>query len=174
MVDQPQRPPLNYFGPPPRSAAVVYDAETRRWLAIRRVYRVGLYVLIAPIAVPVFSNLIKFGKPTSLSPADFVQEAQTECVPTVRAIKKYQQDTGKLPDDIQNVVPKYLPSDPVREELQGTTFIDWARWPSTSHRIVYDFNPATEGWSVIGPFANGPIPLPMVTLLPPIGPTSQP
>lgn len=32
--------------------------------------------------------------------------------------------------------------------------------------ITYDFKPGAEGWSVHGPFANGPIPVPPVTISP--------
>jgi hypothetical protein len=164
MPEQPQPPPLDYFGPTPRKAALVYDAECRRWQAIRRLYRVGLSVLIGAIAIPVFTNLIKFGKPTPLSAADFLPIIQTECVPVVRAIKQYQQDTGNLPDDINKLVPQYLASIPKMADMRYTTFIDWVSPHSLTHCVIYDFDPATEGWTVKGPFVNGPIPLPKVTL----------
>jgi hypothetical protein len=34
------------------------------------------------------------------------------------------------------------------------------------HTIEYNFTPGHEGWSVHGPYANGPIPAPPVKLEP--------
>ena len=125
-----------------------------------------MVVATAAVAIPVFVNLMEFGKPTRLTPADLVPIVQSECVPVVRAIKRYQQDTGHLPDPIDDLVPKYIASISGVQDLRGAKFTDWVRPERLEHCVTYDFNPATEGWTVKGPFANGPIPLPKVTLAP--------
>jgi hypothetical protein len=108
-----------------------------------------------------------FGKPTRLTPADFVPDAQSQSLPTVRAIKQYQKDTGQWPDDLRKLVPKYIASVPWGQDIQGAEFTQWIVQRSKyNHRIIYDFTPGSEGWSVEGHFANGPIPLPKVTLGP--------
>jgi hypothetical protein len=164
MAEEPAPKPLDYYRVETAGAKMPYDAEYRWWQAIRQLYGFGLVALVGVITIPVFMNEIMFGQLTRLSPADFVVDAQTKCLPTVRAIRRYQAATGQLPDDLdKQLVPKYLPSLPWGQEMRnGFQFTAWDISRNSSHDIIYDFTPATEGWSVKGPFANGPLSLPKV------------
>jgi len=167
MGEESKPPPLPYFRATPKAKKLPYDAEFLRWRTIRFLYRIGLYALIGPVAIYFFMNIVMFGKLTRLTPADFVPEAQIQCLPMVRAIKQYQKDTGQWPDGLQRLVPKYIASVPWGQDIEGTQFTQWIVERSKfNHVIIYEFTPAAEGWSVKGYFADGPIPLPKVTLGP--------
>jgi hypothetical protein len=164
MAEQLHGQTLDYFRRPAKGARMPYDAEFLRWRSIRSLYRVGLWIVIGVPVIAIVPNIMLFGQLTMLAPADFVHNAQTQSVPMVRAIKLYQRDTGQLPDDLSKLVPKYIASVPWSQEMTGGQFMQFdLRY---NHRIIYDFTPANEGWSVIGPFAKGPIPLPPVKLNP--------
>ena len=60
------------------------DADARRWRRWRACYYAGLAALFAVFAFYVGPNYMMFGKPTWLTPADFVPEVQRDCVPVVR------------------------------------------------------------------------------------------
>jgi hypothetical protein len=169
MADGSKPQPLDYRGPTPKRVKVPEDPESRRWRYRRMLFRIGLFVLLAPVALYFGPNLIMFGKLTRRSPADFVPVVQRECAPTVRAMKEYRRDTGHLPQDIQDLVPKYLASVPWGQEIdQSGGFLQITR--QESHYITYDFTPGREAWTVHGYFANGAIPLPPVV----IGQATQP
>ena len=106
-----------------------------------------------------------FGKFTRLSPADFVPMAQSVGIPIVRAMKEYQRDTGKMPGRIEDLIPRYLPYIPNHYAIMVESG-DFGLLVQHNELISYDFTSGAEGWSVRGPFVNGPIPLPPVTLGP--------
>jgi hypothetical protein len=148
----------------------VNASEERLWIYRRILFRVGLYVLISPFALYFGPNLMMFGKLTRLSAADFVPYVERECVPTVRAIKEYQQDNCHLPDNVSDLVPKYLPVTPsATQSIENGQFRDWDN-QQLNHEIHYNFIHGSEEWEVTGYFVNGPIPVPPVT----IGPATLP
>jgi hypothetical protein len=168
MADEKTPQPLDYRRPPPKAFKAVEDPEATRWRYRRILFRISLFVLLSPFTFYFVPNLIKFGKLTHLTPADFIPTVQQFGVPAVRAIKEYQRDTGKFPDEIQDLVPKYLPSGLSRGgDIENGQFIMWGEF---EHAITYDFTPGIEGWTVTGAFTKGRIPLPPVT----IGPATQP
>ncbi len=160
--------PLNYRGPPPRRIRVPEDAEAKRWRYGRLLFRVALVALGAEFAFDLGPNWFTFGQLTRPTPAYFVEIAETQGVPVVRAMKEYQRDTGRLPNGLGDLEPKYLPPDTwFRGFVGGAHF---ALLTTANHWVIYDFTPGAEGWRVEGPIANGPIPLPPVT----IGPATRP
>jgi len=164
MAGDPKPQPLDYRSPAPEKLKYLEDAEARAWRYRRVLFRVGLFVLFAPFTLYFGPNLIKFGKLTYLSPADFVPYVQNSGVPIVRAIKEYQRDTGHFPNQIHDLQPKYLGSIPgYGADIENGQFVQWGQF---EHMITYDFTPGIEGWTVSGPFAKGPIPLPPVTIGP--------
>lgn len=144
----------------------------------RYLYYTALFAFFAPIAFYFGPNLINFHKLTRLSPADFVAEVQSRGVPVVQAIKRYQRDHGKMPEDTRDLVPDYLPnSDDTNADFDG----DWIIPPSTgtraysefrflsystrfAHEVRYVFDPHDEHWEVRGRIAHGRIPLLPVTI----------
>jgi hypothetical protein len=62
-------------------------------------------------------------------------------------------------------VPQYLPA--LTGYGQASVNNGRFQWLTQyNHFIQYDFNPATEGWTVSGAFTRGRIPLPPVTVSP--------
>jgi hypothetical protein len=168
MADESQPQPLDYRAPSPAQIKLLEDAESRRWRYRRTLFRIGLFVLLAPVTFYFGPNVFKFGKLTRLAPADFVTSVERFGVPSVRAIKEYQRDTGHFPNQMQDLVPKYLPSIPgFGGDIENGQFVMWG---NLEHMITYHFTAGAEGWTVSGAFANGTIPLSPVT----IGPATQP
>ncbi len=153
--------PLGYFSPSPHRLKFVEDDEGRRWRYRRILYCAGLGFWFIAIAFYFGPNVINFGKLTRLSPDDFVGIVQRDCVPTVRAMKEYQRDHGKLPTQNEDLAPRYLPEAPKGFiSMERGHFQCLTMW---NHFVIYDFTPGAEGWSVRGPFANGQIRAPLVT-----------
>src|SRR5947209_4349819 len=84
--------------------------EATQWRQRRRAFFAVRCVLFAAIAFWFGPNLIMFGKLTWLSPADFVPAVQRDCVPVVRAMKAYERDHGHRPEELEELVPSYLPA----------------------------------------------------------------
>ena len=108
------------------------------------------------------------------TPADYVTDVQQHCVPVVRAMKEFQRDYGRLPNDMKELIPHYLP-DQSKESVQlhgawAGKFEHYARW---HHLIRYDFTPGNEHWEISGPFVQGRIPLPSVKVSAVTSPTTQ-
>ena len=97
--------------------------------------------------------------------ADFVETVEKSCVPTVRAMKEYQHDTGQLPDSMDDLVPKYLASRPNGQDISKGHFMQIVSRGAV-HFITYDFNPGSEAWEISGPWFSGVIPVPPVTIAP--------
>ncbi len=120
-------------------------------------------------------NLINFGKLGGLNAQDFVGTVNHDGVPTVRAIKQYQSDHGSWPKDIEALTPNYLNAAMIHGgqdfSCSGTT-PQFEFWTKYNHRVIYDFTPGSERWTVAGPFVNGPIPLPPVAISPSAQPVS--
>ncbi|MGA2229710.1 MAG: hypothetical protein ABSH22_02180, partial [Tepidisphaeraceae bacterium] len=110
------------------------------WQCLRIAYRLGLYALILPFALYYSPNFFMFGKFTPLGLADFAPTVETQCVPTVRAIKEYQRDKNGLPDQLDQLVPKYLPSISFKEQIQGERYIYWD-FEQDNSTIYYIFPP---------------------------------
>lgn len=142
-------------------------AEQRRWMYRRWMYRLGLYVLISPFALYFVPNYILFGEFTRLKPADFIPLVESKCLPTVRAMKEFQRDTGHLPSSVTELVPKYLASEPDRPVRFQNNEVVFPFVDNSGNTIEYFITPGpTEGWEVSGEFVYGRIPLPRVTLGP--------
>jgi hypothetical protein len=163
MPDDVRPPTLSYRTPRGKPPRPPRDPDWSRWRYRRVFFRIGLFVLLVPPTIHWGNNVFMFGKLTNLSPADFVTRVQSLGVPTVRAMKQYERDTGHMPDQMGDLIPKYLPSapEPWGQDVQGGRFEMYDHFRDI---VTYDFTPGAEGWSVQGPFANGPIPLPPVTL----------
>jgi hypothetical protein len=112
---------------------------------------------------------ILFGHFRAMKPGDFVPIAQQYCIPAVREIKIYQRDHGHLPTSARD-----MPAVFIAAKWTGRGHHDIAPngmylfcWFDGFHtEIDYDFTPGREAWSVHGPFVNGPLALPPVTLEP--------
>jgi len=141
-----------------------------KWLFWRLLYYAGAGLLFFVI-VYFGARYCVFGSFRGLTPADFVAEVQSECVPVVRAMKEYQLDYGRFPAGDIRLTPKYL-----RQETSSCVygyfggdpfFVHYCdNWPSRGTEIKYDFTPSDEGWIISGPLLHGRIPLPPVTLSP--------
>lgn len=144
----------------------------KRWRRRRRAYYVTLAAGFAAVALYFGPNLILFGKPTGLAPADFVPTVEQRCLPIVRAMKEYQRDHGRLPDRGDDLIPDYHPpDDPARQYVKASVWKGkFEFWSAYNHMITYDFDPAAEGWSVSGVYTSGRIPVPPVK----VDPTSRP
>lgn len=173
MAEKAKSSSLGYVGTHPIARRPPRDPQWRHWRNLRILLRVGLFVLLAPPSIYVGRNLVLFGKPTTLSPADFVPTVQNIALPTVRAMKEYERDTGHLPDRMDDLIPKYLQSPPM-SFAQRVGDSGYELFTKYNQVITYDFKPGAEGWSVHGPFANGPIPVPPVTILPTAKPSPSP
>jgi hypothetical protein len=152
------------------------DRYLKRWRRRRAAYYGVLAVVFAAVAFFVGPNLLLFGKPTGLTPADFVPTVEERCVPIVRAMKEFQRDHGRLPDRGAELMPHYHPQeDPSVQYVSASVHRGrFDRWAAYNHNITYDFNPVTEGWYVSGAFAHGRIPLPPVKIDPRPGAASGP
>ena len=141
----------------------------KRWRRRRVAYNAGRAAFFAAVALYVGPNLLLFGKPTGLTPADFVPTVEEQCVPIVRAMKEFRRDHGRLPDGGAELMPDYHPpEDPGLQYVSASVHQGkFNRWTTMyNHTITYDFEPATEGWYVTGAFTHGRIPLPPVTIDP--------
>lgn len=170
MAEEGELQPLNYRGRPPpllRPPPIFEDPESRLWRYRRQWYRAGLFAVGAVIALYFGPNLLMFGKLTRLAPADFVTTVEKSSAPVVLAMKRYERDHGHRPQQMTDLIPKYLPGP------TGTQFVlngEFTQLADDNEMISYDFEPSSEGWYVSGPFAKGRIPLPPVTLAPTTGP----
>jgi hypothetical protein len=133
--------------------------ETRRWL-----YRFSVLawlLLLSFVAGPKFFLWFWDVKPAPTSPADFVAEVNRYCVPVVRRMKEYERIHGSLPSDFKQFAPEWQNTQEGQALLNGGTF---TRYVELDQMIEYDFTPGHEHWTVKGPFVNGIIPVPPVTL----------
>ena len=139
------------------------ELTERQWKQRRIAYYVVLAVLFCAVAFYLGPNRMLFGKWTWITPADFVKRAQRDGVPLVRAMKLYERDTGHLPNEIEQLIPNYLP-----EKIPGVvnlgTDAEFSILTMYNHRITYDFNPKREGFYVNGVYTRGRIPLPPVQI----------
>jgi hypothetical protein len=139
-----------------------------KWFYYQLGYLFFLVLLFWVIGWQLGPNLFNFGKLTRPTPAEFVEQVEKDCVPIVRAMKEFERDRGRLPNDMRELVPKYLPSD--RDTYLLTVWNGGFRFRGKwDQAIIYDFTPGREGWYVFGGFTNGKIPLPPVKL-----PATQP
>jgi hypothetical protein len=168
MIDGSKPRSLDYRTPPRKQIKIPETPEERLWRHRRVLFRVSVIIILAPVIIHFAANLIMFGMLTSLSPADFASKVQPLSIATVRAMKEYQRDTGHLPNQMDDLIPKYLES--YASGWQIVANGEFMQIGGMNQMINYDFTPGSEGWNVSGPFANGPIPLPLVK----IGPSTRP
>jgi hypothetical protein len=144
-----------------------------RWFYQQLAYYLALTALFLAIVFPL-SNYLLFNKVSRPTAVDFVSEVENYCVPVVRAMEEFQRDNGRLPNGMDELVPKYLPDQshqPVQPVVDQGEFRHYGR---DHHTIWYDFTPGSEGWKIRGPYVNGQIPLPPVKVGPSTRPTTQP
>jgi hypothetical protein len=145
-----------------------------KWFYRQLAYSLVLAVFFWLIAFQFGANYFFFGKMSDPTPADFVAEVEQYCVPVVRAMKEYQRDHGRLPNDMNELIPDYLPDQSHNAvQLFGAQAGRFERYADLHHRISYDFTPGDEHWEVSGPYVNGRIPLPAVKVTPATRPTTQ-
>jgi hypothetical protein len=134
MPDPPPIIPLDYLAPDTPEGHK--DAEYWRWFAIRLAYRLGLAALFCVVAFDRGPNLFNFGKLTPPTPQDFVNMVQRDGVPPLRAILAYQRDKGALPASLNDLVPRYLPSEPHNVEFVAGILFVHTSW---NHTIAWLF-----------------------------------
>ena len=163
MAESVDPAPLDYRSPPRKRVRRPETPEERAARHKRGLYRLGLFIFVfAPIAFYFGPHEILFHKLGRPTPGDFDAEVQSDCVPVVRAMKEYQRDYGSLPDDGNELVPKYLPKAILfRTNVANGQFMYFT---SQEQMITYDFTPGGERWEISGPFVNGVIPMPPVVL----------
>jgi hypothetical protein len=155
------------------------QADLRGWWLRRLAYYAALFVLFLTIGFYIGPNEFLFHR--VLYPyhsiSDYGPEITTECVPLVRAVKEYQRDYGRLPEDLYQVMPGYLPSCPLDARMWG----DQLYFVKGDHLICYDFTPGSEGWSLVPsalagsiPVTGRAVPAPLVSLGPSTRPTPRP
>jgi hypothetical protein len=143
--------------------------------ARRRFYRVMLNVALAGwfyvIGFWLGPNELTFHKLEGMTTADFAPIVEKYCVPAVREIKIYRRDHGHLPEsegDMWSLFGNQNDHGPGVHRLNRDGGYEY--WGPGEvmfkHTIIYDFTSGHEGWAVEGPYANGPIPVPQVTLEP--------
>jgi hypothetical protein len=182
---EPQQPPkLEYFAPtaPGRpfkqwrgywfvdALAMPQDPELKGWWLRRVFYYLVVVAAFIIMAFSVIPNEMNFGMLHKPIPADFVPLVETECAPIVKAMKEFQRDHGRMPTDERELAPDYLPDVKFPGSARQGTFEYYTKW---NHMISYNFTPGGEGWSIIGPFANGTIPAPLVTISPSTSPATR-
>ena len=123
-------------------------------------------------------NELTFHKLEGMTTADFVPIVQKYCAPVVREMKIYQRDHGHLPEREADMWSVFNPQNDRGPGVSRLTsdggYEYWGPGEIMfKHTIEYDFTPGREGWSVHGPYANGPIPVPAVTIEPDATPTTQ-
>jgi len=145
-----------------------------KWFYYQLGYYLALGLLFWVIAFELGVNYFRFGKLARQTPADYVADVRQYCLPVVRAMKEFQRDHGRLPNDMDELIPGYLPDQSDKAvQLFGARQGQFERPVAIHHRIQYDFTPGNEGWIVVGPDTNGRIPLPPVTIAPASRPTTQ-
>jgi hypothetical protein len=142
----------------------------RRWRCRRVSYYVALCLLFAAIAFYFGPNVIMFGKLVWITADDFAKWVDEDDVRSVRAIKEYQRDHGKLPERMEDLVPAYLPKRTFGD-LWGGEFHEYTRY---GHLFIYRFTPGDEGWRVAGPFVHDRLPLPPVRIAASTRPMTRP
>jgi hypothetical protein len=140
---------------PPILKTMLLGSNAGVWLRRRLLYRNLLVAFCALIAFYFTPNRVIFGKLTSPSPKDFVDDVNTYFAPVVRAAYAYERDTGHLPSsDLHELVPGYLPSGTPGFLQRPNQFFFFARFNSY---VIYDFNPGQDAWRVEG-YVHGRIP----------------
>jgi hypothetical protein len=155
MLDPNAQIPLNYKPTP----------EDLAW----RLYRTGWWgfqlLLFLTIAWRIGPNLLLFHSPFSPGPEDYVPYTK-QYAPIIAAIKAYDRDFGKLPDDSWGLPPQYMPPGFKGEggEILPATSLTI---PIGAQGVLeYEFSPEKEGWWVHSPRYDGPIPAPIVPAAP--------
>jgi hypothetical protein len=174
MAEEPPLKSFNYYHKLPKRATFLETPQERRYRHRRIWFRIGLFVLLAPINFYFGLTYFTFHRLTRPTSADFVGEAQ-QCIPVVIAAKQYQRDTANLPQTIYDLQPKYLAALPQKWcYFKNGEFFELVGYYSDLQAIAYDFTPGNEHWEVAGPFAPGRIPLPPVAIAPVLPPSTQP
>ena len=140
-------------------------AEDRSWLVRRLIYYAAHVLFLLAIVYRVGPNLFLFHSPLSPAPADYITFAR-DYVPMIAALKAYQRDSGALPHSSDELPKEYRPINFQGEEgqIMGSPTITF---PIKGHSVlVYDFAPATEGWSIYAPRYYGRIPAGIVQAAP--------
>ena len=141
-----------------------------KWFYLQAGYYALLGLFFWVIAIQFGPNLVNFHSLRRPDPIVFKQDVEMRCVPVVRAMKEFERDQGRLPNDLSELTPKYLKESEVWPGVWRGRFTYRGKW---NEQIVYDFTPGNEGWYVRGVFVNGRIPLPPVKLPPLTQPTTQ-
>ncbi len=164
-AEHPQK--LEYMGPTRAPAKYEPDSEEIRWQRQRIALRTVLVVAVFAGVFFFARNFFLYGKFTPLTAADYIPDVQRQGVPIVRAMKRYQRDTGQLPKKGEDLVPKYLQTWSHTHSGPGGLPTIWNGEFSLNmfrfhEQVRYDFTPGSEGWLINGPVVRGRIPLPPV------------
>jgi hypothetical protein len=145
------------------------NRESRKWQYLRHAYVCGLVALFVAI-VYCRTNWILFHQLTWIKPSDYAAEIQSDCIPLIEAIGKYQRDFGYLPgpNEFQSISNGKMIMGGGPNEI---TWFDFRRYGET---ISYDFASNPPHWYVTGPWTQGTVPVPAVRSGPVVPPTTQP
>ncbi len=112
-------------------------------------------------------NELTFHKLEGMTAQDLVPIVQEYCVPVVREMKIYARDKSPTSEnDLFALLDSHQGHGPGGHRIAANG--NYQYWGPGNvlfkHTIEYDFTPGHEGWSVHGPYVNGPLPVPPVTL----------
>lgn len=147
------------------------NTDAARWRRRRRILRFGLVVWFGCV-VYFGRNIFLFHRLGPITAADFAADVQRNMVPVVRAMKEYERANGQLPSSCFDLYG----NNPTQQQIRYSHGVgDGGYDCEAEYGVVnYDFSPDREGWYVRGPFANGRIPLPRVTIDAATRPSNQP
>ncbi len=154
-------PPIHNDHPPSHTELPARSPEEKRWRYRRFLLTAALACYFLLISCEFGPHLMLFHQWTSPTPAEVVPYIESTCVPVIRAIKEYRRDKGALPENISDLVPHYLPTQPATFFHMWTDVCETMD-PRYRELIVYHFTPEAERWEARGFFVNGPIPAPLV------------
>ncbi len=173
MPNEGEPPILSYRGPQSAPEPIVPGPLPPEWVSQRFLYRALITMLTCAVVFPVSLNLFRFGSLFSPTLADYVPDVEKDGVPVIKAMKAFERDNGRWPEDDTELVPKYLKASPTSKKYMiqayGNRFT-MIPWRGGKLTITYDFTSGQEGWNIENYFVNGRIPSPPV----PPAPASQP
>ncbi len=144
------------------------ESSRRRWRFGRCAYRASLVGWFLLVAFRVGPDWFNYRRLTHPDPADYVDLVNTTCAPVLRGAVAYRRDTGRDPNGVDDLVPKYLP--PYKVEVvwfgrrgEGAVFPFFDR----RLRVSYQLANGVWVWRIEGPALDGIVPAPPVTGYPP-------
>src|SRR3954466_1710838 len=109
-----------------------------RWLYRQFAWYLVLALIFFAIPFYFANNYFFFGKLSRLTAADFVDEVRERCVPVVRAMKEFERDHGRLPNEMKELIPDCLPDQSHKMvQLYGAFQGQFQHYANLHHTIRY-------------------------------------